>query len=65
MQQENTLISPDADDCMVPNAIESLIEKFEKYSCDMIVFGYKMIFSDGTERKFNDYPNKKFLPGVM
>ncbi len=51
---------PDADDCMVPNAIESLIEKFEKYSCDMIVFGYKMIFSDGTERKFNDYPNEVF-----
>ncbi|MFR5440189.1 MAG: hypothetical protein ACLTJN_08400, partial [Monoglobus pectinilyticus] len=30
------------------------------YSCDMIVFGYKMIFSDGTERKFNDYPNEVF-----
>ena len=28
---------PDADDCMVPNAIESLIEKFEKYSCDMLL----------------------------
>lgn len=39
---------PDADDFVEPNAVDLLVKAMEGSNCDLVVFGYKQIKTDGT-----------------
>lgn len=49
---------PDADDLLEPNAIEVLVNTMIKNDCDLVVFGYKCIDTDGKVIKEKKYQNK-------
>lgn len=52
------LYFPDADDCIEPYAISHLVEKMTDSGCDLIVFGFQAVDSEGNISKTHQYENR-------
>ncbi len=55
----------DADDELSENAIERLVGVFNNNDCDLIVFGYRIEYSFGKSKVFDNFPNRSFDGGYV